>query len=170
MEAFISQMEEANPRREDDQANWDGYRPHLLSKNDFADESQLWLYFHHYFSVWHPLFPFLEGASLRDSFSLLCLNVRNGMEVFDGMTAEDALVLSVTLEAVFQIGGQRQTRRVQPARAVVTHLILAACEAFRLDYISAIRALFAVELSLWFARRFRPASHISGLLSSKSPI
>lgn len=178
MEAFISQMEGVSPRPEEERSKWNTYQPHLLNAaDDFGDEQGLWLYFNNYFTHWHPLFPFLDGASLRDAFTRCCVNARNGVEVFEGMEADDALVLSVMLEAVFQIGkrGSNQgapakTRLDGVSRTIITSLILASCETSSLDYISAIRALFAIELSLWFSRSFRAASHLSGTISSKSTI
>jgi hypothetical protein len=167
MEAFISQMEGPVPCIEEEQAYWTTYKPHLLSAaDDFSDEAGLQLYFNNYFTVWHPLFPFLDGLSLRDAFSRCCANARHGNEVFEGMRAEEALVLSVTLQAVFEIGGRRSKlggtvpTRIDPT--LIAHLILSACETSRLDHVVAIRALCAITLSLWNSRRFRSASHLSG--------
>lgn len=170
MEAFISQLEGLPPAREEQPS----YTPYLLTAGDFSDEAELRSRFNTYFANWHPLFPFLDGAYLQGIFKRCAGNARAGVAVFEGMGGEHALVLSAIFRSIFTIGG---TGRAGPGIPIFTDstsastlamVVLGACESNRLDHISTVQALFAIELSLYFARRFRPASHLSGLINSAS--
>lgn len=174
MEAFISQLDGI-----DQGQTLRSYRPHLLAPIETGTATDLKQCFNVYFSTWHPLFPFLDGVYLRNIFDTWYESVRQGNNLYqtmlDGVREEEALVLTAVFRAIFTIGGKiRSTNTPGFENAsdatALAHVVVDACDSLRIDHVSAIQAIFAIALSLFFTRRLRQASHLVGIVLSKLPL
>lgn len=150
MEAFISQMEGDTGSKLD-------YRPYILNWGEF-DVAAMQKRMDDYFTIWHPLFPFLDGAYIRNAFNT-------------AKEPEEGLILSVIFRAIFTIAGQGGRVPIFADSTYATtlgNILLNACESSVIDVVPTVQALFAIELMLYTKRQFRPASHISGTIASES--
>lgn len=190
-EAFIYRNHYEEPRATEAQY----YNQYSLKVTDLLASDRLRTRLNSYFTLWHPLFPFLDGAYLLQCFSnAVSLATQNttatnaGMQgqgmgtgsggdrcAFEGLKAEEALVLSAIMMAVFTIGVE--DGRINDAglplyrgashATMVAHLIVGACQNSKINDLFAIQGLIAIELYLYTTRTLRPAMHLSGTVSSE---
>ena len=169
MDAFISSLEGITTPAD----AWSDFRSHLLTSGDLRDEAELQNRFGRYFSHIHPLFPFLDGAQVREAFKG-CLQYAHHVDssccAFDNVSG-DALVTTVVLRSIFAMGrrsdeGSHFSDTNLPTR--LAQEVLAAYESSQIGPIPAIQAMFAIVLALFFSRRFRPAAHWLALITSES--
>ena len=182
VEAFISQLEGTVAEVDGGQR----FAPYLLTADQLSDVPELQIRFKQYFADWHKLFPFIDGKGVKDMFAQVVHNAKDtrlkgesGGSVFGAMSNGDALVNTAILRAIFSIGGSgRAAPALTPELPVyqnadqatqLAHVLVGACDSYSIDHIQAIQGIFAVALSLYCARWFRPASHLVGTLVSESP-
>lgn len=148
-----------------------------------------------YFAVWHPLFPFLDGAYVircfDDAVSMAQLEAMmaasgpsgaalfagSGSSAFAGLSAQEGLVLSAVFLAVISLGdlddGEHTASEIpritSPAHAnTLAHLVVGATQDGKVNDLFALQALLALQLYLYATRALRPAMHLSGTLTSES--
>ena len=135
-----------------------------------------------YFTAWHPLFPFLDGAYILQCFND-AVSISNSVAVqpdgtrpvrlaFEGRKEGESLVLSAIFMAVFTIGGidyvAGLTLLMGASHAtMLAHLILGACQNSSINDLFAIQGLIAIGLFLYTRRILRPAMHLTGTLTSE---
>nr|XP_018265129.1 uncharacterized protein I303_01489 [Kwoniella dejecticola CBS 10117]OBR87287.1 hypothetical protein I303_01489 [Kwoniella dejecticola CBS 10117] len=171
------------------------YSIYLLRSKDLLDEEGLRLRLNRYFTIWHPLFPFLDGAYLLQCFnnSLQLAKLHHEPDssqvrapgdgtldpehqlAFDGLTPEQSLALTTIFLAIFTIGGLgiETSEDVSKIPAIhsssqatmLGHLVVGACQNSRVDDLFGIQALLALELLFYVTRKYRPAMHLSGVLT-----
>jgi hypothetical protein len=191
LEAFFSRTDELQAGSTS--AAGGPYEPHILSASDFLLEAELRARFSQYFALWHPLFPFLDGAHIKQGFeqALASAKVHNilsgsspsaaayGKNVFEGMSVEHALVFTAILRSISTIGtrggimpGEEPVRGVPSFQSssqvtLLGRLILDACEESRLSDALAVQGLLALLLTLYVSRKMRPASHLCATVISE---
>lgn len=173
-EAFIYRTNNEEPRA----AEAHFYAQYLLKTSDLLQEEVLRSRFDAYFAIWHPLFPFLDGAYLLQCFSNALVMAKLGTsstarQAFEGLKEEEALVLSAIMMAVFSMGGDKDTLGLPLLRGtshatMLAHLILGACQNSTINDLFAVQGLIAIELYLYSTRTLRPAMHLSGTITSES--
>jgi hypothetical protein len=194
-DAFVHRNNEDIARPEPVEA----HRPYLLVALDFLRDDILRRYLNAYFSVWHPLFPFLDGAYLIQCFdnaasiaqlsemvasslpgSSSASHPHMSSPAFEGLTSDQALVLSAIFKSIFSISsidvsddtpeseGSRRLPTFESSEQAMmyTHLIVSACQSSRLTEMFALQGLLAIQLYLYSRRKLRPAMHLSGISTS----
>ncbi|OCF76399.1 hypothetical protein I204_02094 [Kwoniella mangroviensis CBS 8886] len=181
--------------RSDETALYDIY---LLRSKDMLEEDLLRTRLNRYFAIWHPLFPFLDGAYLLQCFnnSLKLAEIHKMVQsndpdkrddgltfdqisAFEGLTPEQSLALTTIFLVIFTIGGlgiDETGSNVDSASKIPTihstsqatmlgHLVVGACQNSRIPDLFGIQALLAIELLLYVRRTYRPAMHLSGVIT-----
>ncbi|WWD08208.1 hypothetical protein V865_006319 [Kwoniella europaea PYCC6329] len=174
------------------------YEIYLLRSKDMLEEELLRTRLNRYFALWHPLFPFLDGAYLLQCFnnSVKLAEIHkmvqssdpdsrdNGItydqiSAFEGLTPEQSLALTTIFLAIFTIGGlglDETESNVNSASKIPTihstsqatmlgHLVVGACQNSRINDLFGIQALLAMELLFYVKRTYRPAMHLSGVIT-----
>nr|XP_019008172.1 uncharacterized protein I206_06727 [Kwoniella pini CBS 10737]OCF46953.1 hypothetical protein I206_06727 [Kwoniella pini CBS 10737] len=169
------------------------YSIYLLRSRDLLDEPALRLRLNRYFALWHPLFPFLDGPYLLQCFnnSLTLAKTHHTVDTaqgpntgsaetgnvfaFEGLTPEQSLALTTILLVIFSIGGLglETPEDVSKLPAIhstsqatmLGHLVIGACQNSRINDLFGIQALLAIELFFYLTRKYRPAMHLSGVIT-----
>ena len=150
---------------------------------DLLQETQLRDRLDAYFTNWHPLFPFLDGAYILDCFNTALGKTKAfasqpgpvpqpAPTVFDDQPNSRSLILSAIFMAVFSIGGDNTVPGLPllydtSHATMIAHLILGACQNSSIDDLLAMQGLLAIVLLLYTRRVLRPALHLSGTLTSE---
>lgn len=172
------------------------YSHFTLRASDLKPHTKIRQCIENYFRLWHPLFPFLDGAYVIDSFdnavALAQLDeavsmsfapetstapqARANRPAFDGLKEEEGLILSAIIKAVVSIGamGLSQEEKLglpllfsTTQVTMLGHFIVGASENSSVSDLLAIQALLGIELYLYLSRLMRPAMHLSGVLASE---
>ncbi|WWC86578.1 uncharacterized protein L201_001455 [Kwoniella dendrophila CBS 6074] len=206
-EAFIHRNNDEP--RSDETALYDIY---LLKSKDLLEEESLRLRLNRYFAIWHPLFPFLDGAYLLQCFnnSLQLAKIQfahsnqnaqetsdtiigsgsdsrsiqySQLSAFEGLTPEQSLGLTTIFLVIFTIGGigldeqnnsnlgsnaadpKIPTIHSTSQATMLGHLVVGACQNSRINDLFGIQALLALELLFYVTRTYRPAMHLSGVIT-----
>lgn len=175
IEAFISQLEGTAGTVSEER-----YAPHILTAREIRDVPELQIRFKQYFADWHKLFPFVDGKALRATFDLAVSGLKDRPlehSIFGGISSGEALVNTAILRAIFTIGGSGRAApaltpelpvyRDADSATLLAHTLVSACDACLIDHVQAIQGIFAIALSLFYGRWFRPASHLVGTLVSE---
>lgn len=188
-QAFISRHDELDSGADDPR-----HIQHTLTNIDLLQHEALRSRITRYFAIWHPLFPFLDGAYVircfDDAVSMAQLEAMvtasgpggagllagTGSSAFAGLSAQEGLVLSAIFLVVITLGdldcgdgrSQGLPHLTSPAHAnTLAHLVVGATQAGKVNDLFALQALLGVQLYLYATRALRPAMHLSGLLTSK---
>jgi len=192
-EAFIFRTSETEPRLEEVPF----YEHYILKADQLVQSNEIDIRacLAGYFSSWHPLFPFLDGAyliqCLDNAVSMARLeemmvhalpdgnSTRTGYRkpAFDGLKTEEALVLSAIFMAAIGIGDLMRPivgnstslprLRTTSQATMLAHLVLGACQNSKVNDLFAIQALLAIQIYLFSTRALRPAMHLSGTTTSE---
>lgn len=151
---------------------------HTLRAEHFKHEREIRERFDRYFSIWHPLFPFLDGARLSQTLDAAA-NVSRGIAAASngrllGETSNEELGLSTIILSVISIGSLGQTADSVdlPVLQSATHgtwlayTIMDALDNGAINSLLALQALVAVDLYLYAARRSRQAYRLCGSIIS----
>lgn len=168
-QAFIHRTNIDEPRAVEAQF----YSHYILRATDLQQEEALRTRLISYFAIWHPLFPFLDGAYILQCFNnaILMAQLDQSGQAFNGLKQEEALVLSAIMMSVFTMGGQ--TDPLLPLlkgtshATMVAHLILGAAQNSTINDLFAVQGLIAIQLHLYATRTLRPAMHLSGTITSE---
>lgn len=136
-QAFISRHNEQSADGSDSL----GYWQYSLKTADLRQDETLRACITKYFEIWHPLFPFLDGAYLIRCFddavnmaqleAMMSASVPTGSMAFNnsaasaftGLSSHEALVLSAVFLAVWSLGGLEleKTRGPGPETGMPEH-------------------------------------------------
>lgn len=184
-EAFIARNNEA-PRHDDL-----FYDPFILKARDLRDAPAIRTALTRYFSTWHPLFPFLDGAYIIECFENAVQGAGIGLGMagdvgpgvdpnapaFPGLTVEEGMVLTAIFMALLAIAdldapptsnADSYLPRLQSSTQanLLANLVFTAVQNSAVNDLFAIQALIAIMLYFYVSRTLRPAMHLSGTVSS----
>lgn len=190
---YVNRNNDIEPRKDE----VSHYSQFTLQATDLKQHERIRQALKQYFAVWHPLFPFLDGAYLISSFdSAVALAQMNEAitaslassstappppplrqrQAFDGLKEEEDLVMSAIFKAVISIGAMDMSVEEKAGLPVwfsttqvtmIGHFIVGAIENSSVSDLLAIQALLGIELYLYLSRLMRPAMHLSGVISSE---
>lgn len=172
------------------------YTHFTLRASDLKQHEKIRQCLETYFRLWHPLFPFLDGAYVISSFdnavALAQLDeavsvsfaesstapfARANRPAFDGLKEEEGLILSAIIKSIISIGAMGMSEEEKMGLpllfsttqvTMLGHFIVGASENSSVSDLLAIQALLGIELYLYLSRLMRPAMHLSGVLASES--
>ncbi|WVR08892.1 hypothetical protein IAU60_005951 [Kwoniella sp. DSM 27419] len=127
-----------------------------------------------YFEMWHPLFPFLDGQQVVEQLDRYAA----AQTSIDGYQTteqpEHDLVLSTILHCIFCITQSDDLNSPNrpypmilppPDAFILASLICSALEEAKIGDLFAIQGLLCLQLYLWTEKKYRPASHLGGMIT-----